>query len=148
NSRNGARMARLQIEDLTGACEVVVFARTFEEFAPLLRQDAIVVVRGTVKAGRAALTSSNSLEDAERAELDIAVEPSEIVAEAIFALDDPRLDAWRSDSTVRIRVAREQVQKLGALHTAIQQHAGPCPVVLRVENDGSVDEIALSDDHF
>src|ERR1700730_9390436 len=51
-STTGQRMAFLQIEDLTGACEVVVFARTFEECAALLRPDAVVVVRGKVEANR------------------------------------------------------------------------------------------------
>ncbi|HKR99565.1 MAG TPA: OB-fold nucleic acid binding domain-containing protein, partial [Candidatus Dormibacteraeota bacterium] len=148
NSRNGQRMARLQIEDLTGSCEVVVFARTFEEFADLIRQDAIVVVRGNVKAGRSALSSSTSLDEADKAELDVAAEPSEIVAESIFALDDPRLDAWRSNSTVHLRLTREQMRHLDALRNAIQQHPGQCPVILRVDSDGSVDEIALSEDFF
>ena len=36
-SSTGQRMAFLQLEDLTGSCEVVVFARTFEECAAVLR---------------------------------------------------------------------------------------------------------------
>jgi len=148
NNKQGQRMARLQIEDLTGACEVVVFPRAFEEFAALLRQDAVVVVRGNVKPGRSALSSSASVDEAERAEVDVTPEPPEIVAEAVFALEDPRLAAWRSNSTVHIRVSRAHSHQLDALHRAIQQHSGACPVVLRVETVDSVDEIALSEDYF
>ncbi len=48
-STTGQRMAFLQIEDLTGSCEVVVFNRVFEEVADLLRPDAVVVIRGKVE---------------------------------------------------------------------------------------------------
>ena len=53
-STTGQRMAALQIEDLTGSVEVVVFARVFEECANALRPDAVIVVRGKVEAGRSA----------------------------------------------------------------------------------------------
>ena len=51
-STTGQRMAALQIEDLTGSVEVVVFARVFEECVSALRPDAVIVVRGKVEAGR------------------------------------------------------------------------------------------------
>ena len=53
-STTGQRMAALQIEDLTGSVEVVVFARVFEECVNVLRPDAVIVVRGKVEAGRSA----------------------------------------------------------------------------------------------
>ena len=51
-STTGQRMAFMTLEDLSGACEVVVFARIFEECAELLRPDQVIVVRGRVQAGR------------------------------------------------------------------------------------------------
>src|SRR2546421_12303722 len=57
-SSTGQRMAFVQIEDMTGSCEVVVFARTFEECVSLIRPDAVVVVRGRVEAGWMALSAS------------------------------------------------------------------------------------------
>jgi len=51
-STTGQRMAFMTVEDLSGACEVVVFARIFEECAELLRPDQVIVVRGRVQAGR------------------------------------------------------------------------------------------------
>ncbi len=148
SSRTGQRMAFLQIEDLTGACEVVVFSRTFEECAALLRPDAVVIVRGKVEAGRAATTTTTIVsDDSERIDADITLEPPKILAEAVFALDDPRLVAWRSNSSVHIRVSLAQHGQLNALRQAIQQHAGECPVLLRVESGGSVDEISLPEDY-
>jgi DNA polymerase-3 subunit alpha len=137
-STTGQRMAFLQIEDLTGACEVVVFARTFEECAPLLRPDAVVVVRGKVESGRGG--SSALVEDDERSEL----EPAKILAEAVYAHDDPRLAAWRRDSTVHVRVGQGLSAMLGPLRHAFEQHRGDCPVVIHVDSGTSIEEIALS----
>lgn len=45
-TKKGQRMAFVQIEDMQGQCEVVVFPRTFEEHHELLIPDSIVVVKG------------------------------------------------------------------------------------------------------
>ena len=45
-TKKGQRMAFVQIEDMQGQLEVVVFPRTFEEYGELLVQDSIVVVKG------------------------------------------------------------------------------------------------------
>lgn len=47
-ARTGQPMAFVQIEDLTGQVEVVVFPRTYQECADILARDAIVVVKGRV----------------------------------------------------------------------------------------------------
>jgi len=47
-TRTGQPMAFVQIEDLTGQVEVVVFPRTYQECADILARDAIVVVKGRV----------------------------------------------------------------------------------------------------
>ncbi len=134
-STTGQRMAFLQIEDLTGACEVVVFNRVFEETADLLRPDAVVVIRGKVEIGR---TAAGGSDDEERDS-----EPAKIRADAIFAIDDPRLVAWRRNSTVHFRLAREQHHLVGPLHQAIAEHRGDAPVVIHVETADSIDDIAL-----
>jgi DNA polymerase-3 subunit alpha len=138
-STTGQRMAFLQIEDLTGTCEVVVFARTFEECAALLRPDAVIVVRGKVESGRGGITPS-TFDDEDRVEL----EPAKILAEAIYAHDDPRLAGWRRDSTVHVRINKELIPMLGPLRHALQQHRGDCPVVIHVDSGASIQEIALS----
>jgi len=136
-STTGQRMAFLQIEDLTGACEVVVFNRVFEEVAELLRPDAVVIIRGKVEIGRG---SSNGADDEERDS-----EPAKIRADAIFAIDDPRLVAWRRNSTVHFRLAPDQHHLVGPLHQAIAEHRGDAPVVIHVESAESIDDIALDD---
>ena len=48
-TRRGDIMLLLDLEDLSGAAlEVVVFARTYQQYAPLLRPDAILVIKGRV----------------------------------------------------------------------------------------------------
>jgi DNA polymerase-3 subunit alpha len=137
-STTGQRMAFLQIEDLTGSCEVVVFNRVFDEVAELLRPDAVVVIRGKVESGR---PSPNAAADDEERE----GEPSKIRADAIFAVDDPRLVAWRRNSTVHFRLAPDQHHLVAPLHQAIAEHRGDAPVVIHVESAESIDDIALHD---
>ncbi|HEY6469808.1 MAG TPA: DNA polymerase III subunit alpha [Candidatus Dormibacteraeota bacterium] len=143
-STTGQRMASLTIEDLTGSVEVVVFARIFEECANVLRPDAVVVVRGKVEAGR----SPNGGTPPPIGEEDdrVDVEPPQILAEAVYAYDDPRLAAWRRDSTVHVNISARQIGVLGSLRRAFEEHHGDCPVVLHVDSGTSVDEISLAVD--
>jgi len=45
-TRSGSVMAFLTLEDLTGTVEVIVFPKTYEQNAFLLKKDAVLVVRG------------------------------------------------------------------------------------------------------
>ena len=140
-STTGMRMAFLQIEDLTGLCEVVVFARTFEECAEVLKPDAVVVIRGRVEAGRpVADAEANGDERGEG-------EPAKLIAEAVYALDDPRLLAWRANQLVHVRLRPGQAALLGPLREALDRHPGASPVMLHVESVDRVDEISLGDAH-
>ena len=143
-STTGQRMAALQIEDLTGSVEVVVFARVFEECVAALRPDAVIVVRGKVEAGRtlSGAAAPPTAEEDDRVDL----EPPQILAEAVYAYDDPRLATWRRDSTVHISVNASQIATLGALRHAFEEHQGDCAVVLHVDSGTSVDEITLAVD--
>jgi DNA polymerase III subunit alpha len=143
-STTGQRMAALQIEDLTGSVEVVVFARVFEECMAALRPDAVIVVRGKVEAGRTTGGASAPIAGDEEERIDL--EPPQILAEAVYAYDDPRLASWRRDSTVHISVNAAQSAVLGALRHALEEHQGDCPVVLHVDSGTSVDEITLAVD--
>lgn len=138
-STTGQRMAFLQLEDLTGTCEVVVFARTFEECAAVLRPDAVVVVRGKVESNRPANAALSDEDD--RAD----VEPAKILAEAVYAYDDPQLTSWRRDSTLHIRVPHGDPAHTGALRHMLEEHPGRCPVVLHIDGPTSIDDIALPD---
>jgi DNA polymerase-3 subunit alpha len=47
-TKKGDSMAFVQLEDLSGAIELVVFPRTYEEAKSLLTEDALLMVRGKV----------------------------------------------------------------------------------------------------
>ena len=142
-STTGQRMAFLQIEDLTGSCEVVVFARTFEECAEVLRPDAVVIVRGKVEANRPANGAAPPADDGERSDL----EPAKILAEAVYAFDDDRLASWRRDSTVHIKLGAQHTATVAPLRHAIEQHHGDCPVVLHIQGPASLDDVTLPDEY-
>ena len=139
-STTGQRMAFMQLEDLSGHCEVVVFARVFEEAVNLLKPDAVVVVRGKVESRQP--VSANGPADDEHQEQ----ETPKIIAEAIYALDDVRLVAWRRNALVHITVAADQEQAMGPLRQIFARHRGESNVVLHIEGAESFEEIALPED--
>ena len=49
NTKKGDRMAFVQLEDLSGTCDVVIFPRTFEEYGARLEIDSLVLVKGTAQ---------------------------------------------------------------------------------------------------
>ncbi len=46
--RSGGKMAFVQVEDQTGMCEVIVFPKALSRFSPLLEEDRVVAIFGTV----------------------------------------------------------------------------------------------------
>ena len=147
-SATGQRMAFMTLEDLSGACEVVVFARIFEEAVELLLPDQVIVVRGRVQAGRngraplaTAQGSGATLEEEEHPD----AEPVSVIAEAVYGLDDVRLTAWRRNSRVRLRLRPGQEELLPALRAILERHRGEAPALLQAHGPRSVDEVALGE---
>ena len=148
-STTGQRMAFVTLEDLSGTCEVVVFARTFEECADLLRTDQVIVVRGRVQAGRngrAAPTPApvqNGGGAALEEEEHVDAEQVSVIAESVYGLEDVRLAAWRRNSRVRLRLSAGQEHLLPPLRALLSRHHGDAPVIIQVQGARSVDEIVL-----
>jgi len=140
-STTGQRMAFLQLEDMSGTCEVVVFARTFEECVGLLLPDKVVVVRGRVEARARGDAVGGSVED-ERGE----PEQPKILAEAVYALDDIRLSTWRGNRTVHLSMAAHQLGMLDALRAAFRRSGGDTPVVLHIEDHEKVLDVSLAEE--
>ena len=151
-SMTGQRMAFVTLEDLSGTCEVVVFARTFEECADLLRPDQVIVVRGRVQAGRngriatppapaqnggAAVADEEEHADSEQVS---------VIAEQVYGLEDVRLAAWRRNSRVCLRLSGGQEHLLPPLRSILSRHHGDAPVIIQVQGSRSVDEIVLGAD--
>ncbi len=134
-SRTGQKMAFLQLEDMTGTVEVVVFTRVFDECVDLMRQDAVVIIRGKVESQG---------DDAVPRE-DQEGERPKILAEAVYALDDPRLLGWKKNSVLSVAIDATEIGHLAALKKAFEQHRGDVPVVLAISAEDRVDEITLGE---
>ncbi|MFN2569169.1 MAG: OB-fold nucleic acid binding domain-containing protein, partial [Candidatus Dormibacteria bacterium] len=137
-SSNGQRMAFVQLEDLTGSCEVVVFARVFEECSALLDADRVVIIRGRVEARRdGAAGATVNGDDGGEAEC-------KVIAESVYTLDDPRLEGWRRHATVHISLpAGRPPGALEALRGVLEKHSGGTRVALHIVGRDRVDEISL-----
>jgi DNA polymerase-3 subunit alpha len=111
--RNGAnkgrRMARLQLEDMTGAFEAIVFPKLYDGSRSLFQKDAILFLEGTTDVGRdVPCIKVNEIVPVLQAEARLA---QQVVV---------KLDC--------VGLAEETLARLKLL---FQQHPGPCPVLLR-----------------
>jgi DNA polymerase-3 subunit alpha len=84
-TKRGDSMAAVQLEDMQGSIEVVVFPRVFEATADRWREDAIVLVTGTVK---------------------LREDEPQIVCEAVETLEVSEEELNRREYLLRIRFAR------------------------------------------
>ncbi|MDR7544400.1 MAG: DNA polymerase III subunit alpha [Armatimonadota bacterium] len=75
-TKSGAAMAFATVEDLTGAVEVIVFPKTYEQSHLALRRDAVVVVSGRV---------------------DVAEQQVKVLADAVTPLDEAPVPAGVAD---------------------------------------------------
>ena len=76
-----------------------------------------------------------------------AIEIPRVIAETIWALDDPGLEHWRADATVHVTPAdagREQLQRLAGV---LATHRGPTPVVLHLHDHEGEHEVELGEGH-
>jgi len=147
-SQTGQRMAVLQLEDLSGSCEVVVFAGVFESCVEALRTDAIVVVRGKVDASRNRPAGGGNgsptvtTPDDDRLE----PEPPTIIADIVYALDDVRLSTWRGNRVVHVAMGAQQLHLLDPLRAALQRNGGDTEVTLHLEDRDKVTDFTLADE--
>jgi len=111
--RNGAnkgrQMARLQLEDMTGAFEAVVFPKLYESSRALFHKDAMLFLEGTTDVGRdVPCVKVNDIVPVLEAEARLA-------HQVVIKLDCVGL---AEDTLARLKVV-------------LRQHPGPCPVLLR-----------------
>lgn len=106
-TRNGGIMAFLQLEDLTGVVEVILFPRVYERFREVLQEDAVVLVRGRVS---------------------VAEEEVKIVAD--------ELEQMVTREKVYIKVdARAGAKVLEELKHILTRHKGNSPVYLYLADE-------------
>lgn len=59
--KSGARMAFLNVEDLTGSYDVVLFPKVYEKFKDILASDILIAIKGkfSVRDGKASISADN-----------------------------------------------------------------------------------------
>jgi DNA polymerase-3 subunit alpha len=118
-NKSGGRWAAVQLEDLYGGVEVLVFAKVYERAEAILKSDEPILVRGTVLL---------------EGEDDNPV--LKVRADEIQLLSDLRL---RRTTKLAVRVGvvdatRERLERMRAL---CEQHRGTCDVYLCVSTTGA-----------
>ncbi len=113
-TRKGKPMAVAELEDLSGKCKAIFWPETYEKFASVIDNDAVLFIRGKVDTK--------------------GEEPSVIVSEAI-----PIEEAYERLTrrvTVRLNCVGLEEETLEALKEILYENAGECPVVLDFREDG------------
>lgn len=105
-TKNNKRMAFLDVEDMYGSFEVIVFPNVYEKCAACLKEDNIVAVKGRL----------NFKED----------EAPKVLADTVI---DIRAAA-EAGSTVKIRIPQSAEQGLVRVNEQIMKHRGDTPVII------------------
>ncbi len=109
-TKKNKMMAFVQLEDLYGTTEVIVFPNVYEAALGLMKNDGVIVVRGTV----------SFKED----------EDPKLLADRIFDINDfsgtPDPDVVK----ITIPVEMEESQTLAKIREIIMEHRGDTPVVI------------------
>jgi len=120
NTKKGARMAFLEVEDMTGHVEVVLFPEVFKRSEEVLDDASVVAVRGRVQ---------------------VREEEVKVIAEGIQALaadqeqahemGEPQTAQRAEEQTVvYVRITPEAEAKLSELQAILTAHHGQTPVLL------------------
>lgn len=156
-SRRGEAMAFVQLEDLTGVCEVVVFPSLYQQVAELLHADGVIVVRGRVEVGtrrggasvNGGTPAPTDLEGEEASAPAPNEEPEEarVIAEEVLSLDDPTLTNWRAAAVIHVRAHQGGEEELRRLSAVLKAHPGESRVVLHVRDADGDHELELGSEY-
>ncbi len=110
--KNGRQMAFVDMEDMYGALEVIVFASVYEKYRDLVKEDGIVIIKGRLnfKEGETPKVLAETVTDIRVA----------------AAAGGGKGEGWR----VKIRAGKDQLE---AVTEILKRHAGNAPVLLYVE---------------
>ena len=130
-TRKGQIMAYATLEDLTGAVDVVLFPRVFEQARLLFEPDKVVVVQGKVdaRAGSTRATGASPVEP----EIESEVETASVVADMAWLWDDPECLPVARRQLVHVRIANGDAGLAERLEAVLARHPGGDDVVLHVQ---------------
>ena len=121
-TRKGDPMVYFAVEDLQGSVEAVAFPKTVSEFGPMIREDAVVVMRGRV---------------------DHRGDDVKFIAQSIT---EPELSVDRS---VRVRVSASRMSPtvVARLKDVLQNHPGTAPVYIHMQGDAGEKVLRVGAEH-
>ena len=109
-------MAFVQLEDLYGTVEVIVFPNVYERCKDLIKEDEVIVVKGTV----------NRKEE----------EAPKILADKIFSISEYGEEVPRSPIKLRVPSSSAEEETLGRMKDIMRKHPGDIPVLIYPANGG------------
>jgi DNA polymerase-3 subunit alpha len=118
-TKSGQQLLIAQIEDTSGACDVVVFSKLYGQVHELFKLDAILIVRGRLR-----LRERRGSAPGEEAPLELSVAANDVAPFIAPAPRPVRRRAWHVEVT-----QREQIDRLATL---IETWPGDVPVVMHV----------------
>ena len=132
-TRKGQIMAYATVEDLTGAVDVVLFPRVFEQTRLLFEPDKVVVIQGKVdaRAGSTRATGSAGASSADP-ELEAEVETASVVADMAWLWDDPECVPVARRQLVHVKIPTGDAGLAERLEAVLARHPGTDEVVLHV----------------
>ncbi|GMQ93492.1 MAG: DNA polymerase III subunit alpha [Acidimicrobiia bacterium] len=121
-TRKGEPMVYFSVEGLQGSVEAVAFPRTVAEFGPMIREDAIVVMRGRVD------------------------HRGDDVKFIVQSISEPELNA---EQAVRVRVpaSRLSPKVVEQLKAVLQNHPGSAAVFLHMSGETGEKVLQIGADH-
>jgi DNA polymerase-3 subunit alpha len=131
-TRKGQIMAYATLEDLTGAVDVVLFPRIFEQTRLLFEPDKVVVVQGKVDARAGNTRATGSVGSPVDPELEAEVETASVVADMAWLWDDPECVPVARRQLVHVRIPNSDSGLAERLEAVLARHPGQDEVVLHV----------------
>lgn len=119
-TKNSKQMAFLELEDLYGNIEVVVFPNVFEKFIDCIEEDRIVVIKGSV-----------NFKDEEVPKI-LADTVTDI---SVFESDLKTDDIKESAALLKIRTDQDKLKDVLAL---LRKNPGDVPVIIYIKGKGTV----------
>ncbi len=149
-TKKGQIMLYCEIEDLTGAVDVIFFPRVYEQYRHLLERsdgtEAVVVIQGKVDTRSANSRSAPPVDPEDPVEAEI--EAASVIAELVWSWDDPECGPVQRRHTVHIDVpapagAREDL--IESIGRALGGHPGDDPVFLHFAVGGRKVTVQVGD---
>src|SRR3989454_638666 len=131
-TRKGQIMAYATLEDLTGAVDVVLFPRVFEQTRLLFEPDKVVVVQGKVDARAGSTRASGAVVSPAEPEIEAEVETASVVADMAWLWDDPDCVPVSRRQLVHVRIPNGDAGLAERLEAVLARHPGTDEVVLHV----------------